>query len=277
MRSDRIRASTRARTITLCSRALRLGAAVLGAALLGADGTCQLLPGDMVEVPAGEFTMGSIIGDPDEAPVHSVYLDAFWIDRTEVTVDAYAACVEAGACSRGNSSSSCNWNRTDRGDHPVNCVTWKQAHDYCAWVGARLPTEAEWEKAARGTDARTYPWGEATPTCDLAVMWDAAVGGFGCDQNRTQPVGSRPSGASPYGAVDLIGNVWEWVNDWYGATYYAEAPAANPTGPENGTYRVLRGGSWFDDDPSELRASFRYGTNPAYSLINDGFRCARPG
>ncbi len=265
------------RSVRLRFRSVRLAVALMGAALLGADGTCQLLPGDMVEVPAGEFTMGSTAGDPDEVPVHTVYLDAFWIDRAEVTVDAYHECVDAGVCKQGNSSTSCNWNKSDRGDNPVNCVTWKQAHDYCEWRGARLPSEAEWEKAARGTDARTYPWGEAAPSCDLAVMWDAAVGGFGCDQNRTQPGGSRPAGASPYGAVDMIGNVREWVNDWYGATYYAESPSANPAGPETGTYRVLRGGSWFVDDPGELRASFRYGTNPGFSLIDDGFRCARDG
>ncbi len=229
---------------------------------------------EMVFVPAAQFAMGSTQGDADELPIHTVYVDAYWIDRFEVTVDAWNACVSAGGCGGSNGSSSCNVNRPDRGSHPYNCATWTQAHNYCAWAGKRLPTEAEWERAARGTTAATYPWGETEPTCDYAVIWDSALGTFGCGVNHTQPVGSRAAGSSASGALDMTGNVWEWVNDWYAADYYANSPATNPAGPATGTLRVLRGGSWYESGPGDLRAAFRNAKSPTQSFVNNGFRCA---
>ncbi len=253
----------------------------------GTGGTAQVCAGsgacDMVFVPAGSFTMGSNSGNSDEQPVHTVYLDAYWIDRTEVTVDAYAACVAAGGCTAPNgnygSATYCNYGAPGRGNHPINCVDWYKSQAYCTWAGKRLPTEAEWEKAARDSDARTYPWGEATATCAYAVMNDASAGGNGCGLNHTAPVGSKPAGASPYGALDMAGNVWEWVNDWYSSTYYWVSPSANPPGPAGGNSRVLRGGSWDDNSGfGYLRASNRTYDTPAFwSDFVGGFRCSRDG
>lgn len=228
----------------------------------------------MVFVPAGEFLRGSDDGESDEKPTRQVYVDAFAIDRTEVTVDAYAACVRAGACSKPSCSSpDANWGVAGRGQHPVNCVDWTQADTYCRWAGKRLPTEAEWEKAARGTDGRTYPWGNQAPSCRYAVMND---GGKGCGEERTWAVGSKPAGASPYGALDMSGNVWEWVSDGYSSSAYAGAASArNPKGPSSGSLRVFRGGSFGVGDAAALRAAYRLYVAPSYAGDYLGFRCAR--
>ncbi len=234
--------------------------------------------GDEVLIPAGTFWMGCNEAvdddcDSNEYPYHEVYLDAYYIDRTEVTVDAYSACVSAGACTAASTSSSyCNWGVAGKGSHPVNCVTWYQVDEFCAWAGKRLPTEAEWEKAARGTDGRKYPWGNATATCDYAVMDD---GGNGCGTGSTWPVCSKsPVGDSPYGLCDMAGNVWEWVADWYDSGYYQSSPANNPQGPNSGSYRVDRGGSFYNYD-DYLRASSRGYGFPSYSDGRLGFRCSR--
>ncbi len=231
---------------------------------------------DMVFVPAGKFTMGSDFSSA-ELPIHDVTLDAFWIDRTEVTVDQYSACVTAASCTAAGTSVKCNAGVAGRGDHPINCVDWSQALAYCIWAGKRLPTEAEWEKAARGTDARTRPWGEETATCDYAVVDDASAGGFGCGLAHTGPVGTKPAGASPYGALDLMGNAWEWVNDWYSPTYYSVSPPSNPPGPVSGDERTIRGGAWGDGSGATLRSAYRIPSGVTGTVNTLGFRCAAGG
>lgn len=229
----------------------------------------------MVHVPEGKFWRGADDGDPDEKPVREIFLSEFWIDTYEVTVDQYRACVKAGICS-APASSGCgdeynNWTQ-NRGDHPVNCVSWTQSDQYCRWAGKRLPTEAQWEKAARGTEGWTYPWGEAKPTCDYAVMDD---GGLGCGLGTTWPVGSKAKGKSPYGAYDMSGNVWEWVADWYSSDGYQSALERDPEGPKSGSRRVFRGGSFNYYVVSGLRAALRGRGVPAYVYYFLGFRCAR--
>ena len=231
----------------------------------------------MVLVPGGSFPRGSTKGSDDERPRRSIHVDAFQIDRQEVTVARYRKCVQAGGCTAPGTAGACNWGQSGRDDHPVNCVDWDQARKYCAWAGGRLPSEAEWDKAARGTDGREYPWGSAKPTCERAVMDD---GGFGCGQNRTWPVGSKPLGDSPYGAHDMAGNVWEWVRDWYRKDYYGSSPARNPQGPSSGETRVVRGGSWSGSgsrggNAEDMRAANRFSISPARRNAGVGFRCVR--
>ncbi len=233
--------------------------------------------GEMVHVPAGEFRMGCNKKvdkqcSKDEKPYHKVHLDAFYIDKYEVTVEQYAACVRAGKCKKPNAGGTCNWGKSDRGNHPINCVDWYQAKSYCEWTGRRLPTEAEWEKAARGTDGRKYPWGNQKATCDYAVMNENNQSG--CGRGSTWPVGGKPRGASPYGAMDMAGNVWEWCADWYDEKYYRNSPNRNPKGPSSGKARVLRGGSW-NGSPNGLRSSPRGRRDPDFRHDNLGFRCAR--
>jgi formylglycine-generating enzyme required for sulfatase activity len=219
----------------------------------------------MVYVPGGDFSMGSTDGGADEQPVHTVTLDAYWIDRTEVTNGMYALCVQAGDCSLPASSSSSS--RSDYygnplyADYPVIHVDWNAAQAYCGWAGRQLPTEAEWEKAARGQDGRGYPWGN--------IYWDLT---FACVGDTTA-VGSYPSGASPYGALDMAGNVWEWVADWYAATYYEYSPSSNPPGPDSGVNRILRGGAWFFDG-YRSRSAYRFSYHPDLSGDSIGIRCA---
>ncbi len=234
-------------------------------------------PPGMSFVPGGAFQMGSTRG-PDVGPIHTVTLDAFWMDTAEVTVLGYGTCVAAGACTTPHSDggvSVCNWEAAGAGNDPITCVDWNQAASYCAWAGKRLPTEAEWEKAARGTDARTYPWGEATPTCAYAVF-DVNGASDGCGTGSTWPVGAKPAGDSPYGLHDMAGNAEEWVADWYSATYYSVSPPANPTGPSSGSDKVLRGGNWYLD-AAYLDTTYRYHLAPSSWLPSTGFRCASDG
>ena len=232
----------------------------------------------MVYAPAGEFEMGSTKGDDDEQPVHTVALDGFWIDRTEVTHAQYERCVAAGACTPRRFSGFDPLDAHD--DHPAIYVTWYQAEAYCRWAGGRLPTEAEWEYAARGPESRAFPWGDEFDGtrlnyCDANCERDWADQTADDGYAETAPVGSFPAGASWCGALDMAGNVWEWVADWYADDYYARSPSRNPTGPPSGRSRVLRGGSW-GFDPFYVRSANRDDfLVPSNTYGHVGFRCAR--
>jgi formylglycine-generating enzyme required for sulfatase activity len=223
----------------------------------------------MVYVPAGEFQMGSENGAADESPVHAVYLDAFWIDQTEVTNAMYARCVQSGKCEAPSFTKSFThesyYGSFEFDDYPVIYVSWSDAVAYCNWAGRRLPAEAEWEKAARGTDGRVYPWGNAI---------DSSYANYNLDAGDTTAVGSFEKGVGFYNTYDMAGNVFEWVADWYDAGYYTSSPDKNPNGPSSGLYRVLRGGSWLNSD-FNLRASSRIRFNSASTDNYIGFRCAR--
>ena len=222
-------------------------------------------------VPAGEFTMGSENGDDNEKPVHVVSLDAFWIDQTEITNGMYALCVNDGKCVVPGSKESITrptyYGEAQYDNYPVIFVDWNRAKTYCEWAGRRLPTEAQWEKAARGTEMFIYPWGDAMPDKNL-LNYNDFVG-------DTTEVGIYPNGASLYGALDMAGNVWEWVNDWFAPGYYRNSPELNPLGPSTGRTHVLRGGSWNLNDDL-VRSTFR-GTHPSEPNLGIGFRCAMDG
>ncbi|MBI4704916.1 MAG: SUMF1/EgtB/PvdO family nonheme iron enzyme [Deltaproteobacteria bacterium] len=229
-----------------------------------------------VDVPAGRFLMGSAEGARDERPVRAVALAAFQIDRYEVTNRRYRACVTAGKCAPPALGSS---HRRARYygepaflDYPVIFVGWQEATQYCRFAGGRLPTEAEWEKAARGggESLRPFPWGDEPPDCSRANM-----GGAGSCGDDTDRVGRRLLGRSPYGALDMAGNVWEWVADWYDPDYYATAGSTDPSGPAAGTLKVARGGCW-QSGADTLRVSCRKAELPTTFAYNLGFRCAYP-
>lgn len=241
----------------------------------GEDGMTQLY------VPAGEFMMGSDDGDEDEKPMHSVYLDAFWIDRTEVSNQQYMECVADAACTIPSSSYSTYgmdyYDISAFKDYPVTFVSLPQAKEYCEWAGRRLPSEAEWEKAARGTDNRKFPWGNEFNSAYLNfgdkngvekknLSWDDGYA-------ATAPVGSYPMGASPYGALDMAGNVWEYVADRYDEEYYRISPQSNPAGPSAGDL-LLRGGS-FGDDFNFITTTYRHDVSGFKGDYAAGFRCAQ--
>ncbi len=239
---------------------------------------------EQVFVPAGSFMMGSEDGQSDERPVHEVTLDAFWIDRTEVTNAQYAACVADRACRSPEHNSSYTrdgyYDDPHYADFPVIWVSWEDAAAFVKWAEGRLPTEAEWEYAARGPENAAYPWGHefddkqlnfCDANCPLSWANRAADDGYA----DTALAGSFPGGASWVGALDMAGNVWEWVNDWYNDDYYRTSPAANPTGPLSGVRRVWRGGSWYNVQSSS-RTSVRYHGTPDLAVSFAGFRVVTP-
>jgi serine/threonine-protein kinase len=226
---------------------------------------------ELVHIPAGKLIMGFGTGSSGESPAHEIMLDDYWIDRTEVTNAQYILCADAGVCAPPVSNGS--YARPDYhtnpayANYPVIYVNHEQATTYCSWAGRRLPSEAEWEKAARGTDERIYPWGNNAPSPNLL--------NFNRNVGDTSAVGSYPDGASPYGVLDMAGNVVEWVADWYDARYYLSSPSQNPPGPVQGTERVLRGGSWEEPNLARIRVVYRTFRQPqARSERFIGFRCA---
>jgi formylglycine-generating enzyme required for sulfatase activity len=268
----------------------------------GGQASC---PDDMIHVKASRFFMGSNLAD-SEKPEHQVSLDAYCIDKYEVTVEQYKACSDNGGCLRASTVNEhvemsakehavydelCNIkDPAAHSKHPINCVSWDQASKFCKEHGKRLPTEAEWEFAARGPDGRKYPWGDEEPTAGYlnacgkeCVAWGKKNGmtfdamyeaddGFA----TTAPVGSFAKGASPFGVNDVVGNVWEWVSDWYGP--YAEGEATNPRGatsPEKNGERVIRGGAWNGSRASWVRPTFRFKSDPKARSYGVGFRCAK--
>ena len=223
----------------------------------------------MVRIPGGRFTMGSDDkkAPPNERPSRPVVLAPFWIDKTEVTVGAYRACVERGACPRpARSSASCTY---DLGDPmlPISCVPWTSAQAYCIAMNKRLPREVEWEMAARGTTAVKYPWGGNASGCGAAVTLASDKTQRSCSGKKPARVGSRPNGASPYGLQDMSGNVEEWTADWYGE-------AVSGLSPRAGASHVLRGGGWLSQ-PSQAKTTSRNWGSAREMGPNVGFRCAR--
>ena len=261
-------------------------------------------PDGMAFIENAVFNMGAAAGQPREAnetPAHRVTIAPYCIDRTEVTVHRYQECAGSGQCTTSGTVNFRDipaaqvpaWNqlcnradRADRADHPMNCIDWSQANTYCLSRGGRLPTEAEWEFAARGAEPRTFPWGEAAPSLDRVNACDAdcvalltrsnlsrpAASFPGSDsQGATAPAGTFTPGASPFGVLDMAGNVMEWTGDWFGL--YTAAPATDPTGAPAGTDRVARGGHWFSGTAAALRTTARTPANPTYRLATLGFRC----
>lgn len=258
------------------SEPLKGGQAVSSEASRGKDGATMVL------VPAGPFTMGSDEGLPNERPVHIVTLDAYYIDQYEVTLSLYRKFLEVG-----KQASPPTWDdeaATTVGDRPAVGMSWSAAAAYCQWAGKRLPTEAEWEKAARGTDGRRYPWGEMQPFVDIANynrgMWVSeavtlvpVTSGL---EGMSVRHGLKGGGKSPFGLSHMAGNAAEWVADWYGRDYYRQSPEKDPSGPATGDKRVIRGGSWADL-PAALRVTARLSAEPDFEDRTIGFRCAMNG
>ncbi len=227
-----------------------------------------------IHLVGGTYAMGSESGNIRERPVHDVTVPSFMMTKTQITTSRYEDCVIAGACTEPSThTNQCNWNDPGYEEHPINCVTWFQAADFCAWVGGRLPSEAEWEYAARsGGQDITYPWGNATATCEYAAMNEGE--GSGCETGRTSEVCSRPSGNTLQGLCDMAGNVWEWIQDWYHPDYEGAPDDGNAWEDPAGSQRVLRGGA-IDNTAWSVRTTHRGFMAPANVAGNNGFRCVR--
>ncbi len=227
---------------------------------------------ELIYIPSGKFVMGAGNSDSgayeSEMPQNTISLDSYWIDKYEITNAMYKLCVQASVCSPPSdfqSSTHSSYYGNSRYDqYPVINITWFDANTYCKWAGRRLPTEAEWEKAARGTDARIFHWGNE---------FGGNLANYNNNKLDTTQVGSFPGGSSFFGLLDMAGNVWEWVADWYQASYYKEMPLQNPTGPSSGSRKIVRGGG-FKSTYFYLRISYRFGWDPEYYDNNIGFRCA---
>lgn len=273
-------------------------------AALSATAAPKACPDGMIEIPGGKFFMGS---DDDEAlefekPSHNVTLAPYCIDKFEVTTALYKKCVDRGACTAPTPANEwkgiaakerkafdplCNYADIEgHGNHPINCVEWSAAERYCTAIGGRLPTEAEWEFATRGSDGRAYSWGDQAPSGKLlnacgkeCVAWgkknkieETAMYEEDDGWPTTAPVGSFPGGASRFGLQDVVGNVWEWVADYYAP--YTSSPQVDPPGPPEGAERVIRGGAWNGAYPAWVRPTFRYHDIPTKRSYGIGFRCA---
>lgn len=224
-------------------------------------------------IPGGSYQMGSTAGNPDEQPVHKVTVADFGIMKNEVTVAQYLSCTQAGACSNPNTGGNCNWGMAGKENHPINCVSWKQAVDFCTWVMGRLPSEAEWEYAARGGGlSRIYPWGDQAPTCQYAVIKEDTPG---CGTGGTWPVCSLPAGNTPQGLCDMAGNVFEWIQDWYLETYEGAPQDGSAREAPAGLFRVIRGGSWYMNGANARSSGPRHHYNPTFLDHQVGFRCVR--
>ena len=241
---------------------------------------CVSAEPELCLIPAGIFTMGSDDDLPNEAPAHTIYLDAYYIGKTEVTnAEYYPFWLESGGIDSEHTPISYGgefgvWPdiAKTKPNYPVIGISWDAAVAYAAWQGMRLPTEAEWEKAARGTNAKRWPWGNTFTqrikgTTVHANVWLQSGA-------RLQPVAAYPTGMSPYGAHDMAGNVWEWVGDWYSETFYYRSPDRNPKGPAVGSRRIVKGGSWLNPE-TLARCATRFGQHPAIGTSFIGFRLAK--
>jgi formylglycine-generating enzyme required for sulfatase activity/S1-C subfamily serine protease len=224
-------------------------------------------PEGMVLIPAGEFWMGAEDGLQDARPLHRVYLSSYWFDQYEVTNARYRQCVEGGGCKPPKDRLT--FEDPQHAQQPVTNITWSQARSFCQWLGKRLPTEAEWEKAARGTDSRRYPWGNDGEALKHRMSNRDLAAGTG----EVDLVGRRAATASPYGVYDLIGSVSEWVKDWYAEDFYQVSPPRDPQGPLRGSFRVLRGGEW-NEKSANFQASYRGWDEVTYWGPTLGVRCA---
>ena len=245
---------------------------------------------EMIEIPEGPFMMGcneeidTYCRDGiypynfDEKPYHRVTLLKYRIDKYEVTAGNYKKCVADGVCSAPDYRDNCSYFHSDSENNPSDCANWYQAFAYCYWVNKRLPTEAEWEKAARGTAGLLYPWGNSPePDCDYAILPETGKDPqyfSGCGLRRTWPVGSRPNGKSYYGVEDMAGNAYEWVNDWYDKDYYSVSPGVDPQGPTDGSFKINRGSYYLSRYYFSSRTSNREYIEPDWSGSGSGFRCA---
>jgi len=223
----------------------------------------------MVAIPGGTFLMGGG-SKTKEGASYEVVLSPYWIDVTEVTIEEYMRCVDAGQCSEPSVPDTQCVKLSSGKNRPANCVSWQNAVDYCTWVGKRLPTEAEWEFAATGGENRRFPWGKAAPD-DSRVHWSGNCGYVACG-GAPIAVGERPSGDSPFGVADMAGNVSEWVLDWHGD--YPTQRKTNPRGPEGGKRRVIRGGSWDTSTEDSISTTARSRAWPQIQVAAIGFRCA---